>query len=325
MGFDPGFIDEVKGRTSLVRLIGREVKLSRRGQDHWGCCPFHAEKTPSFAVNEAKGFAHCFGCGWHGDAVAYLMGRTGLSFVEAVEELAIEAGLQADREGRTKPKARRIERPEAADFEAEKAGKIAWAKEVWASAGPAAGSPVETYLAARGIDLARLPSGIPPTLRFHPGLHHADSGRTLPAMVAAVQDGRRRVSGIHRTFLDPSGRSKAAVSSAKKMAGVMWGGAIRLCPAEPVLGIAEGIETALSVLTASGLPTWAAGSLGNMAAVELPPLVTEVVLCADSDGDAAALEKNIAKATAFHAGRGRRVRIARPPAGMDFNDMLRGD
>lgn len=320
--FDERFLDEVRARTGLIDLIGAEVALKRRGREHWGCCPFHSEKTPSFSVNEDKGFAHCFGCGWHGDAIDWVRERTGMSFTEAVEDLAVRAGLQPDREGRTRPKARPIARPKREDLNREKEDKIAWARKVWGECKPAAGTLVETYLRARGIEPSRLAGGVPPTIRFHPGLRHADTGLTFPAMVAAVQDGERRLTGIHRTFLAPDGAGKALVTSAKKMAGVVWGGAIRLCPAQSTLGVAEGIETALSVALASGLPMWVAGSLGNMAALSLPPVVKDLVLCVDADGDQDALAKTLDKAQAFHAARGRRVRVARPPAGQDFNDML---
>jgi len=308
------------------------VRLKRKGREHWGLCPFHSEKTPSFSVNEEKGFAHCFGCGWHGDAIDWIKERRGMSFTEAVEYLAIRAGLRPDREGRARPKAKPIARPKAKpiarpareDLDREKEDKIAWARKVWSECRPAPGTLVETYLWSRNIDTARLPLGVPPTIRFHPSLRHADTGLSFPTMVAAVQNGGGRLTGIHRTFLKPEGDGKALVTGPKKMAGVVWGGAIRLCSAAATLGIAEGIETALSVTKAARLPVWVAGSLGNMAAIDLPPVVKDLVLCVDADGDQEALAKTIEKARAFHAARGRRVRIARPPAGMDFNDMLRG-
>lgn len=322
--FDKRFLDDVRARTGLVDLIGREVPLKRRGREHWGLCPFHSEKTPSFSVNEERGFAHCFGCGWHGDAIDWIRDRHAMAFAEAVEDLAIRAGLRPDREGRSRPKARPVARPSRTDRDREREGRIAWARKVWSACRPATGTPVEAYLRARGIEPGRLAGGVPPTIRSHSGLRHADTGRMFPAMVAAVQDGERRVTGVHRTFLAPDGAGKAPVAAAKKMAGAVWGGAIRLCPAESTLCVAEGIETALSVALASGLPVWAAGSLGNMAALDLPPVVKDVVLCVDGDGDRGALETAIDKAQAFHAAQGRRVRIARPPEGTDFNDMLRG-
>ena len=78
----------------MADTIARRVKLSRKGREHIGLCPFHHEKTPSFTVNEEKGFYHCFGCGAHGDVISFVMNTSGLSFPEAVERLAGDAGLE---------------------------------------------------------------------------------------------------------------------------------------------------------------------------------------------------------------------------------------
>ena len=93
MAFPPGFLDELRGRISLADLVGRRVRLARRGREYGGLCPFHNEKTPSFYVVEDKGFFHCFGCGAHGDAIGFVMRADNLDFIEAVERLAGEAGL----------------------------------------------------------------------------------------------------------------------------------------------------------------------------------------------------------------------------------------
>lgn len=93
MAFPPAFLDELRQRIGLASLIGRRVRLAKRGREHIGLCPFHNEKSPSFTVNEDKGFFHCFGCGAHGDAIGFVMRSEGLSFLEAVERLAQEAGL----------------------------------------------------------------------------------------------------------------------------------------------------------------------------------------------------------------------------------------
>ena len=88
------FLDEIRARLSLADVIGRKVKLVKKGREHSGLCPFHNEKTPSFTVSEDKGFYHCFGCGAHGDVIGFVMQTEGLSFPEAAERLALEAGLQ---------------------------------------------------------------------------------------------------------------------------------------------------------------------------------------------------------------------------------------
>ena len=93
MAFPPQFLDELRARVGLVSLIGRRVKLTRKGREHSGLCPFHNEKTPSFTVSEEKGFFHCFGCGAHGDVIGFVMRSENLSFPEAIERLADEANV----------------------------------------------------------------------------------------------------------------------------------------------------------------------------------------------------------------------------------------
>ena len=93
MSFPPEFLDDLRARVGLASVVGRRVKLTRAGRELKGCCPFHNEKTPSFYVNEDKGFYHCFGCGAHGDAIRFVMEQDGLAFMEAVKTLAAEVGL----------------------------------------------------------------------------------------------------------------------------------------------------------------------------------------------------------------------------------------
>ncbi len=92
--FPPGFLDELRSRVPLGDLVGRRVRLTRRGREQAGLCPFHNEKTPSFYIVEDKGFFHCFGCGAHGDAIGFLMRADNLDFIEAVQRLAGEAGIE---------------------------------------------------------------------------------------------------------------------------------------------------------------------------------------------------------------------------------------
>ena len=90
----PAFLDELRARTTLSTVIAPHVKLTRAGREYKGCCPFHDEKTPSFTVNDEKHFYHCFGCGAHGDAIRFLTENRGLPFMDAVKELAGNAGLE---------------------------------------------------------------------------------------------------------------------------------------------------------------------------------------------------------------------------------------
>ena len=91
------FLDDVRDRLTLSEIVRRRVPLGRKGRKWAACCPFHKEKTPSFFVDDEKGFYHCFGCGKHGDHINFLMENDGLGFLEAVKELADQAGLQMPR------------------------------------------------------------------------------------------------------------------------------------------------------------------------------------------------------------------------------------
>ena len=87
------FLEELRSRISIVDVVASKVKLSHKGREWLGLCPFHNEKTPSFTVNEAKGFYHCFGCGAHGDIVKFEMEANNLPFIEAVKKLASKVGM----------------------------------------------------------------------------------------------------------------------------------------------------------------------------------------------------------------------------------------
>jgi len=346
--FPPHWLAELKARVGLAGLVGSYVALRRNGRELVGLCPFHGEKSPSFTVNEGKGFFHCFGCGAHGDAIGFVMAVDGMSFVDAVKDLARDAGLPLpDGSIANGVRRKRVVVPPAPPGEPEDdAARHAWLLGVWKAARPAAGTVVEVYLRRRGITAA-----IPPTLRFVPALRHPDGG-TFPAMVAAVQGPDRGVAGLHRTYLTADGRDRLRDRRAKLMAGRCWGGAIRLAPAGPCLGLSEGIETGLSVASVvPELPVWAAGSLGNVAGaglgqgephpdkigarvpsaapdmdrpgIVLPPTVREVVIIADSDGDPHVGRALIARAASRFRRQRLSVRIVRPPPGMDANDLLR--
>ncbi len=93
MTLSPAWLDELRARTVLSAVIAPTVKLIRAGREWKACCPFHNEKTPSFTVNDDKGFYHCFGCGAHGDAIRFLTDHRGMPFMDAVKELASKAGM----------------------------------------------------------------------------------------------------------------------------------------------------------------------------------------------------------------------------------------
>jgi DNA primase len=107
MALSPQWLDELRARVTLSSVIMRTTKLQRAGREWKACCPFHNEKTPSFTVSDEKGFYHCFGCGAHGDVIRWMTDQRGLGFMDAVKELAAEAGMEVPR-----PDPREAERAE---------------------------------------------------------------------------------------------------------------------------------------------------------------------------------------------------------------------
>lgn len=190
---------------------------------------------------------------------------------------------------------------------------------ILAQAAPLAGTTGERYLRARGLALPAIPD-----LLFHPDLVHWESRRGFPGLVAIVRDRTGEQIAIHRTYLSDDG-GKAPVDKPRMMLGPVAGGAVRLAELgeNGVLGLAEGIETALAVMTACpALPVWATLSASNLEQVQVPPDVKRVVLLADHDASGAG--QSAAQAAALRlVGEGRRVWIALPPReGDDFNDLL---
>jgi DNA primase len=141
----PAFLDELRARTTLSTLISRSIKLQRAGGEFKACCPFHDEKTASFTVNDDKGFAHCFGCAWHGDAIKWLVEHRGLEFLDAVRELADAAGLDMP--------ARDEREDRAAGLHPVVARADAWFREQLMGL---SGGEARAYLAGRGIDDAAI-------------------------------------------------------------------------------------------------------------------------------------------------------------------------
>jgi DNA primase len=149
MRYGEGLLDEILRRTDIVQLVGRRVKLARRGRVFWGLCPFHKEKSPSFKVDNERRNYKCFGCGEGGSAFKWLMDVEGLSFRESVEKLAGEAGVELPQwtpedEAREQKKKSLYDVIEAACvfFEQQLQGR--------------GGAPARDYLASRGLDDATI-------------------------------------------------------------------------------------------------------------------------------------------------------------------------
>ncbi len=298
------FVENTDLRT-LAKAHG--CALKRSGTDWWGLCPFHAENTPSFSIYQKnrRWRFKCFGCGVAGDAFDFV--RLIHGCCNNREALACIGKISTPRQ-------------QPAPALKPKKDTGAYARKLWQESRPARGSPVDLYLRKRSIELDPLPI----VLRFHPAMKHPE-GRNFPAMVACIHNSKNEITGIHRTFLTPQG-DKAPVTKAKLALGSFSGCAIRLYPAGPVLGIAEGIETALSVRQHNpDLPIWAAISLINMKAIILPETVREVIYLADADSDRHTLMKILGEGAQRLREEGREVSIAQPWIGADFNDMGQED
>ena len=188
------------------------------------------------------------------------------------------------------------------------------ALKIWAQAQLAQGSLAETYLQSRGIAIP-----VPASLRFHPALRHS-SYETWPTIVALVTHGKTgHPLAISRTFLSPDGKTKAPINPQRKMLGPCSGGVVRLCPSVSGLMVGEGIETCLSAMQATGRPAWAALSTSGLRSLDLPDSVHEVTVLADRDEPGEQAARDAGNRWSLE---GRRVKIARPPPGLDFNDLL---
>lgn len=282
---------------TAAALRGRKV-----GSGWMARCPAHDDRTPSLSIRDGadgKVLVRCH-AGCDQERVIVTLRARGLWMEKPWRSLSHPARPVV-----------RPHRPDHIDATRTEAALATWQSTKLADA-----TLVENYLASRGLSGSR-----PATLRFHPGLQHP-SGGIWPVMVALVTRGPDDAPlAIHRTFLARDGNGKAPVEPSKMMLGPCRGGAVRLSTSGSVLMVGEGIETCLAAMLATGHPTWAALSTSGLRALELPNHVKEVVVLADGDdaGEAAA------RACAARWKReGRRVRIARPPQGMDFNDLLAG-
>ncbi|HEX6217742.1 MAG TPA: DNA primase [Sphingomicrobium sp.] len=192
MTLSPAWLDELRARTLLSGVIGQSVKLVRAGREWKACCPFHNEKTPSFTINDDKGFYHCFGCGAHGDAIRFLTDNRGLQFMDAVKELAAKAGMAVPA-----PDPKMRERAEkTASLTDVMASVQAWFKEQLQGLG---GAEARDYLARRGF-------GADIIDRFGFGLA-PDSRGALKAALAQLGEDRLVETGM---LIQPDEPGKAS-------------------------------------------------------------------------------------------------------------------
>jgi putative DNA primase/helicase len=280
--------------------IGKALGGRKTGGGWMARCLAHDDRKPSLSIRNADDGRVLVRChaGCDQERVIAALRRRGLWANDGSRPLSREVG-RAPVEHKLDPDETRRRKAALA---------------IWRSAKRAMGTLVEVYTASRGIHLAA-----PVGLRFHPGLRHP-SGGIWPTMVALVTRGHDgEPLAIHRTYLARDGIGKAPVEPQKLMLGPCRGGAVRLGQPDDVLMVGEGIETCLAAMQATDYPAWAALSTSGLRALDLPKDVHDVIVLADGDEPGEAAARDAALRWMREA---RRVRIARPPLGLDFNDLL---
>ena len=295
-------IARIKEAAPLSSIVARYVKLVRAGREWKACCPFHEDRTPSFTVNDHRGF-YCFGCGEHGDVLDFIQKVEGVGLRRAAEILG---DVHFEVRKAAPPPSSAAEEPETQ----------AQALRIWRDALPIAGTPAETYLRSRGL-LCRLPE----CLRFA-RLRYGRRGPFYNALVALAATFEGTATGIQRTFLNEAGTGKAGVPKPKLSLGRISGSAVRLAPQAREMIVCEGLEDGLTLQQEIDHAVWVAAGVGNLCKLELPIGVRTVTIAADND---AAGEAGALKAAQRFVAEGREARIIRPIAGFkDFNAELMG-
>jgi hypothetical protein len=298
----------------MIDLLARLKGVRTCGRDRWMAeCPAHDDHDPSLSIarRDDKWLLHCFAsC-----SIETITSAIGLTIADLFDDAPPHPRQ------RTLGDLRRNDARHE-DERAEKCRRMDAARRIWRAARPGNMSRVDAYLASRC--LVRPLTG---HIRFHTGVWHKQTGREWPAMVWLITDSvTGNPLGVHVTFLDDAGVGKAPITPAKKTFGLIRGGVIRLTSptadsSEPLI-LAEGLETALSALSARYAYAWAAISSGNMKVIDLPEDVRTVIVIADMDDDGGMAA---ARVLAQRLSRqGRNVRIAPPPPGLDLNDLLTG-
>lgn len=304
----------LKSRHALSSLVGRHLTLRKAGREMVGLCPFHAENTPSFRVNDPKGAFYCFGCGASGDILDFVMAAEGLDFMSAVRWLDDNSD-RAPANPATRERQVREER-------AERTAAIRDAQAQWRSARSIVGTPAELYLRSRGIV-----GPMPPSIRFSRVPLWRDkktgvNGRRFPALLAACQNIAGKIVGVQRIYLTEDGH-KAAIANPKLSLGQVRGCAVRLGRTGRSIRLCEGPEDGLTLRQSyPGPSVWVSLGTGSLPHVELPVEVEDVTIAGDNnDAGRAAVQAGIA---AFQA-QGRTARGVYPRAAFkDWNDELMG-
>jgi putative DNA primase/helicase len=284
-----------------AETIAKALSGYRAGTTWMARCPVHDDRAPSLSISSGKDgkvLVRCHAGCEQRDVITALVNRglwdaTGKSAGRFAHKRRTRIAAEPDPDAKARTEA---------------------ALAIWQASRGVEGTPVEAYLRLRGLNLPAWPA-----LRFHAGLKHP-SGGVWPAMVALVTlGGTGSPIAVHRTFLARDGGGKAPVNPAKMMLGPCSGGVVRLGAPGDVLMVGEGIETCLAAMQATGNATWAALSTSGLRSLDLPRDIRDAIVLADGDDPGEAAAQDCARRRKRE---GRRVRIARPPQGMDFNDLL---
>lgn len=247
-------------------------------------CPLCGGKDRfSFSEKFGHGSYFCRQCG-HGDAIDLLRRFMKCDFMTAVKFAERSLGIEYSQSAAEPQRSCADGAQEVKEEVTEEVRRLRLMTQVWSESVPVtAGDSVSRYLAGRGLEPET--EHVSTEVRFHPSLFLYEGGKHSrhDAMVARVTDAKGNLINLHRTYID-NGR-KAKVSAPKKlMQGRLRGGAVRLTPAGEVLGIAEGIETALAAQDLFGISVWAVIGCTNMAEfTDIPDTVKKVVIFADND------------------------------------------
>ncbi len=300
----------------VSQIISKFVELKRSGKDFVGLSPFTGEKTPSFYCIDRKGFYKDFSSGNGGDAIDFVQRVKNLSFVEAVEWInwSCLGESAGENEKFIRP------RSTAAEDALDEKKRIQQAKSIWQASVPIDNTLASDYLVKRW--LAEVPVEMMRHLRFHKRLPHYDkegkNDYTGPALISAITNYHGILCGVQRLWLTSEGK-KANVRPQRKTIGATIGGNVKLFPPERTMGVAEGVETALSAWILYGMPVWAAVSTSGILNFQPPPECNMLFIMADKDK--AGIDTAIILAQRV-ANPNLRVRTLTPENGRDFNDQL---
>lgn len=335
-------IDTFKSKVRVSDIIGKTVKLQRKGHEHIGLCPFHEEKTPSFTVSDDKGFFHCFGCQKNGDVIDFVMETEGLEFRDAVEAIADRAGIDAPTFANQGPDLGPL-------YDANEAACVWFQEQLLAERGDAARS----YLEGRGIGvdlIKRFRIGFAPDGRWEMSHELGKRGIAKDALVASglavqldqggtvvrfrnritfpVMDRRGRVVGFSARDLSGSHKAKYLNTNSTPIfdkGRLLYGLSLIKRGGEVVL--VEGATDAIAFSKAGldiGVATLGTACTADQL-MELWAVTDEPSICLDGDEAGLRAGRKIIDTALPHLRPGKSLKFVRMPAGMDPDSLIERD